>query len=198
VALPEREPFLECEQRCTVVNMSVHGPTLVTVQVLDTAAAILAKDPAASLGQIAVSAGMGRTTLHKQFPTRHDLLVAVASRALDLGEAVVAAAPADSDPLRRMITDLLPYGAYLTLLTAQPEVFADDAINSRTDALEAPIAAIVAGAGAIRPGVPEWWLVRSLHALLFTAWDLVQEGWLAPRDAPDLVLSTFTGGVLTR
>lgn len=168
------------------------------VPVLDTAAAVLAKDPAASLGQIAVAAGIGRTTLHKQFPTRHDLLVAVASRALDLGEAVIAAAPADPDPLRRMVTELLPFGAYLTLLTAQPEVFADDSVTARTDALAAPITAIVAGAGTLRPGVPEWWLIRSLHALLFTAWDLVQEGWLAPRDAPDLVLSTFTGGVLTR
>ncbi|MFB6721186.1 TetR/AcrR family transcriptional regulator [Kribbella sp. NPDC056345] len=167
-------------------------------QVLDTAAAVLAKDPAASLGQIALAARIGRTTLHKQFPTRHDLLVAVASRALDISESVVAAAPDDPDPLRRMVVDLLPFGACLTLLTAQPEIFSDDAITSRTDALTAPIAAIVASAGTIRPGVPDWWLVRSLHALLFTAWDLLQAGWLAPRDAPDLVLSTFTGGVLTR
>jgi AcrR family transcriptional regulator len=166
--------------------------------VLDTAAALLAKDPAASLGQIAVSAGIGRTTLHKQFPTRHDLLVAIASRALDIAESVISAASADPDPLRRIVVDLLPFGAYLTLLTAQPEVFADESVNARTDALTGPIAAIVAGAGTVRPGVPDWWLVRSLHALLFTGWDLVQEGWLAPRDAPDLVLSTFTGGVLTR
>ncbi|MFI5733550.1 TetR/AcrR family transcriptional regulator [Kribbella sp. NPDC051587] len=171
---------------------------LVSAPVLDVAAAVLAKDPAASLGQIALAAGIGRTTLHKQFATRHDLLVAVAARALDIGEAVIAAAPADADPLRRMVVDLLPFGAYLTLLTAQPEVFADDDVTSRTDALTAPIAAIVAGAGSVRTGVPDWWLVRSLHALMFTAWELVQGGWLAPRDAPDLVLSTFTGGVLTR
>ncbi|WP_344145835.1 TetR/AcrR family transcriptional regulator [Kribbella yunnanensis] len=167
------------------------------VQVLDIAAAVLARDPAASLGQIAAAARIGRTTLHKQFPTRHDLLVGVASRALDISESVIAAAPADPDPLRRMVVDLLPFGAYLTLLTAQPEVFADEAVTARTDALTAPIAAIVAGAGIVRPGVPDWWLVRSLHALLFTAWDLLQAGWLAPRDAPELVLSTFTGGVLT-
>jgi AcrR family transcriptional regulator len=166
--------------------------------VLDTAAAVFAKDPAASLGQVAGAAGIGRTTLHKQFPTRHDLLVAVAARALDISETVIAAAPDDPDPLRRIVVDLLPFGAYMTLLMVQSEVFAEDAITSRTDAMAAPIAAIVAGAGTVRPGVPDWWLVRSLHSLLFTAWDLVQAGWLAPRDAPDLVLSTFTGGVLAR
>jgi len=168
------------------------------VPVLDTAAAVFAKDPAASLGQVAGAAGIGRTTLHKQFATRHDLLVAVASRALDISETVIAAAPADPEPLRRIVVDLLPFGAYMTLLIVQSEVFAEDAITSRTDAMAAPIAAIVAGSGTVRPGVPDWWLVRSLHSLLSTAWDLVQAGWLAPRDAPDLVLSTFTGGVLTR
>ncbi|MFK4084645.1 TetR/AcrR family transcriptional regulator [Kribbella sp. NPDC020789] len=175
--------------------MSVH---LLSAPVLDTAAAVLAKDPSASLGQIALAAGIGRTTLHKQYATRHDLLVGVASRALDISESVIAAAPADPDPLRRMVADLLPFGAYLTLLTAQPEVFADDTITSRTDALTAPIAAIAGTAGSVRTGVPDWWLVRSLHALVFTAWDMVQSGWLAPRDAPELVLSTFTAGVLAR
>ncbi len=166
--------------------------------VLDTAAAVLAKDPAASLRQVAGAAGIGRTTLHKQFPTRHDLLVALAARALDISESVIAAAPDNPDPLRRIVVDLLPFGAYMTLLIVQSEVFDENAISSRTDAMAAPIAAIVAGAGTVRPGVPDWWLVRSLLSLLFTAWDLVQAGWLAPRDAPDLVLSTFTGGVLTR
>lgn len=168
-----------------------------STHVLDTVAAVLAKDPAASLGQVAGAAGIGRTTLHKQFPTRHDLLVAVAARALDITESVIADAPEDPDPLRRTVVDLLPYGAYMTLLMQQPEVFSDEAIIARTDATIAPIAAIVATAGSIRLGVPDWWLSRSLHSLLFTAWDLVQFGWLARRDAPDLVLSTFTNGVLT-
>jgi AcrR family transcriptional regulator len=177
----------------TVVH-TVVPPT--ALHVLDTAAAVLAKDPSASLGQVAGAAGIGRTTLHKQFPTRHDLLVAVASRALDITESVIASAREDPDALRRLVVDLLPYGAYMVLLMQQPEVFSDDTIIARTDATIGPIAAIVGIAGRIRPGVPEWWLSRSLHSLLFTAWDLVQFGWLAPRDAPDLVLSSFTGGVL--
>jgi AcrR family transcriptional regulator len=172
------------------------GARAILDPILDTAAAVLAKNPAASLGQIAAAAGIGRTTLHKQYPTRFDLLVAVASRGLDITESVIVAAPSDPDPLARLVVDLLPFGAHLTLLMQQPEVFGDDAITARTDAIAAPIAAIVAGAGTIRPGVPDWWLVRSLHSLLFTAWDLVQLGWLAPRDAPNLVVSTFTGGVL--
>lgn len=178
--------------------VQVDGTAFATLPtILDTAAAVLAKDPAVSLGQIAAAAGIGRTTLHKQFPTRYDLLVAVASRGLDIIESVTAAASVDPDPLRRLVGDLLPFGAHMTLLMQQPAVFTDDAITARTDATAAPIAVIVANAGSIRPSVPDWWLVRSLYSLLFTAWDLVQMGWLAPRDAPDLVLSTLTRGVLT-
>jgi len=44
----------------------------------------------------AAAAGIGRTTLHKQFPTRLDLLVAVASRGLDIIESVTAARPGSS------------------------------------------------------------------------------------------------------
>ena len=44
----------------------VDGTAIATLEpILDTAAAVLAKDPAASLGQVAAAAGIGRTTLHK-------------------------------------------------------------------------------------------------------------------------------------
>ncbi len=165
---------------------------------LDIAAGVLVTDPAASLGQVAGAVGIGRTTLHKQYATRHDLLVAIAGRALDVSDSAIAAAAGDPAPLSRLITDLLPYGAHMTFLMQQPEVFADDSIVGRTDAMAPAIAAIVAADGPIRDGLPDWWLVRSLHSLLFAAWDLVQLGWLAPRDAPRYVLSTFTEGVLAR
>ncbi len=44
---------------------------------LDVAAGVLVADPAASLAEVAKAAGIGRTTLHKQYATRDDLLCAV-------------------------------------------------------------------------------------------------------------------------
>ena len=73
-----------------VVNMSVHvtarstRPTL-----LDVAAEVLVADPSASLADVAAAASIGRTTLHKQYATRDDLLRAVAHRSIDLWSAAI-------------------------------------------------------------------------------------------------------------
>src|SRR5262249_21782471 len=73
----------------TVVNMSVHPRTPeVSVRVkrplLDVVAEVLVADPAAALAEVAAAAGIGRTTLHKHYATRDDLVTAVAHRAIDL------------------------------------------------------------------------------------------------------------------
>jgi len=55
---------------------------------LDVAAEVLVADPSASLTQVAEAAGIGRTTLHKQYATGEDLLRAVGHRVIDLWEQV--------------------------------------------------------------------------------------------------------------
>ncbi len=163
--------------------------------VLDAAAKLLVYDSGASLGEVATAAGIGRTTLHKQYPTRQELLLAIGRRALDASEAAIAVAAAADDPLGRLVEDLLPFGAYQTVLGQHYEVFQDEGIRHRAERVHAPLAALVGASVPVRAGVPDWWLVRALHAILFTAWDLVQMGWLAPRDAGGLVRSTFLHGI---
>ena len=86
----------EYEQKCMLLNMSVHtiaGERRGTrPSLLDVAAEVLVADPAASLAQVAHAAGIGRTTLHKHYATRDDLLLAVGHRAIDLWELAVAGA----------------------------------------------------------------------------------------------------------
>src|SRR5262249_62035047 len=57
---------------------------------LDVAAEVLVADPAASLAEVAAAAGIGRTTLHKQYATRDDLLCAVGHRGIDLWEQAIS------------------------------------------------------------------------------------------------------------
>src|SRR5262245_66641957 len=76
------------------MNMTVHPRTdEVSVRVkrplLDVVAEVLVADPAASLAEVAAAAGIGRTTLHKHYATRDDLVTAVAHRAMDLWEQAV-------------------------------------------------------------------------------------------------------------
>src|ERR1017187_9529305 len=65
---------------------------------LDVAAEVLVADPAASLAQVAEAAGIGRTTLHKHYATRDDLIHAVGHRVLGLWEQAVAEITGTDDP----------------------------------------------------------------------------------------------------
>ena len=59
---------------------------------LDAAVEVLVADPSASLAEVAEAAGIGRTTLHKHYPTRDHLLRAVGHRSIDRWEQMVAGA----------------------------------------------------------------------------------------------------------
>ena len=90
---------------------------------LDVAAAVLVADPAASMAEVATAAGIGRTTLHKHYATRADLLCAVGHRALDLLEQAIdeatAAEHADGG-LRALVAALIPIGPQLAFLWRTP------------------------------------------------------------------------------
>jgi hypothetical protein len=46
--------------------------------------------------------------------------------------------------------------------------------------------------------VPAWWVASALLGTIYTAWEAVTDGRLAPRDAPALVLRTVVDGVRRR
>ncbi|HEX7306932.1 hypothetical protein [Lentzea sp.] len=57
------------------------------------------------------AAGVGRTTLHKRYPTRADLVRAVASEALDLvDEAISGVDLGTDDAVDQLIARLVPLG----------------------------------------------------------------------------------------
>lgn len=61
---------------------------------LDIAADVLGANPSASLAEVAAAAGIGRTTLHKQYATRQELLKAIAVHVLDRAEEATRIAAA--------------------------------------------------------------------------------------------------------
>ena len=113
---------------------------------LDVAAEVLVADPAASLAEVAEAAGIGRTTLHKHYPTRDDLLRAVGDRALDLWEHAVAGITAAEDPdggLRAVIAAMIPIGPQLAFLWRTPAFDHITEIGAQWCAVEAATAAIL-------------------------------------------------------
>jgi AcrR family transcriptional regulator len=175
--------------------------------VLEVAAEVLVARPTASLAEVARAAGIGRTTLHKQYATRDDLLVAVAHRGLDLLHAAVADVelPPDvtdpdavADTLDRLVGSFVPLGPELAFLLRQPSLDDEPEVQRRFEALEPPLAALVRRgqqAGLLRTDMPDAWFVATLYAQVYVAWEGVATGWLAPRDAPDLVVRTLLEGL---
>lgn len=186
--------------------MSVHpaaGPLLrrAARPLLDIAATVLVSDPAASLAEVAEAAGIGRTTLHKHYSTRDDLLRAVGHRAIDLWEqavGAVATVTGDDAGLRDLIAAMIPNGPQLAFLWRTPAFDHDDEIQARWRAAEARCLAVLKQAqdrGMLSAVAADWWLLQTFYALIYTAAESVQAGRLAPRDAPALVLSTYLHGI---
>lgn len=189
--------------------MDVHSRAVARPSLLQIAAEVLVADPRASLGEVAAAAGVGRTTLHKRYPTRDALLLAVAHDSVDRfadavadsGIALLAphATAADAtDALRRLVEALVPLGARVEFLLRQPALDDDPALTARIEQLDAPVEEFVRRAqraGAVRGDVAVWWVVSTLYALTYSAWDGVARGRLAARDAPDLAFRTLWGGI---
>ncbi len=170
--------------------------------VLDAAAERLSKDARASLSEVAAAAGVGRTTLHRCFATRDDLLHALADEALDtVAAAIDSARPGDDDAataLRRVVEQLVELGPYLRFLNADPVIYDSPTLGRRWYEVFEPVAAAVRrgqDSGQLRADLPVDWVVDLLGGAVITAWDSVHEGRLAARDAPGVVATSLLAGV---
>jgi AcrR family transcriptional regulator len=168
---------------------------------LDVAAEVLVADPAASLAQVAEAAGIGRTTLHKHYATRDDLIHAVGDRALALWEQAVAKIAGEGNPdggLRAATEAMIPIGPQLAFLWRTPAFDHDQDLGLRWRAVEDATLAILVRArdrGEIAATVPDWWLLNTFYSMIYDAAESVRGGLLASRDAPGLALRTFLHGL---
>ena len=166
---------------------------------LDHAVQVLVADPGASLAEVAEAAGISRTTLHKHFATRDDLVRAVSMRAIDLWEQAVDAVDDGPDGgLRELMAAAIDCGPQLQFLWRNPALDSDDEFIQRYTRVEKRSLSVLLRAqelGAIAGGVPDWWLLQSFYALSYTAFEMVHAGRLARLDAPRLALSTLLRGV---
>lgn len=175
--------------------------------ILRAATQVLVVAPQTTLAELAVSLGIGRTTLHRLFPTRDDLLRAIAHEALDHLAVVYAQAGVNAVPqqpeeaitaVRRLVDALIPLGPSLMFLLRAAELDDDDAIARRSEEIDQPLVGCVVVAqanGDIDSSLPTWWVVETLLAAVYIGWEQIAKGRLAPLDAPDLVMRTWLGGV---
>ncbi|MET8760643.1 TetR/AcrR family transcriptional regulator [Lentzea sp. NPDC004782] len=166
-----------------------------SVHLLQTATSVLLRDPTASLGDVAKAAGVGRTTLHKRFPTRSALIRALANDALDLVESALSQVDFEADDaIEDLVTRLLVLEPRVSFLTRFPGLEKDDV---RILALDPPLLDLITRlqGSRLRRDLPAWWILRTLQSGLYQAWEAIVAGRLAPLDAPRFVLTTLFEGV---
>jgi AcrR family transcriptional regulator len=165
--------------------------------IVDTAIETLAVTPAAALGEIAAAAGVSRSTLHRHFADRADLVAAIdeeCRRRFDV--ATHRAEPTDGtglDALTRLCLEYFELGPVLGL------VFADNAIidpDEWPDDGEAGMIMVIRRGqrdGTVDPQLPCEWLIITFWVLLFGAWQAAQHGETQRRDVPGLLTRTLVG-----
>ena len=171
---------------------------------LDVVAEVLLAQPGASLAEVAEAAGISRTTLHKHYATRDDLVRAVGLRATEIYEQAVdrvADEPGTEAGLRQLLAAMIESGPQLAFLWRNPVLDEDHELTQRYIDAEKRCLAVLdraRSAGLIAASTPDWWMLQMVNSLVYTAAESVQYGKLAPLDAPDLALSTLLHGLGVR
>ena len=101
--------------------------------IVDAAIDTFARNPGASLSDVARRAGVGRASLHRYFPSRGDLVTAISRQCMDEIDAATAAALADArtarERLSRMMEAVVPLGDRYHFLAT--EAFHDESLQAR-------------------------------------------------------------------
>jgi AcrR family transcriptional regulator len=154
---------------------------------------------AASLGEVADSAGVGRTTLNRYFRDRSQLLRAVDDECRVRYETALSRARPDEgtglQALVRMSGELLQLGPVLGL------IFADNAVvdpDTWLDEEDNPLVrAMIRGYrdGSLDPDLPGDWIGTVVWTSLFAGHLVVRSGTRTSHEAAELLARTLTSGV---
>lgn len=147
--------------------------------ILDAAVRELSANAAVPLGEIATAAGVGRTTLHRYFPERADLLVAVTAHVDEQIASATTRARLDDGSARaalgRLCQEYFELGDVLTLMFNSPV-----APNGREWPDETPSDHSVRDAigrghaeGDVDAALGRDWVLNVVWSLLFSTWDMV-------------------------
>lgn len=152
--------------------------------------------------EIADRAGVGRTTIHRYFPGREDLIHAIALQAVNESEAAINKARLAESPVegavQRLAEALVPMGHRFHFLLEETQLYSDPEYLAAEERLVRPLKQLAERGrqeGSFRSDVPTAWIVDTLGALIFAAWEGVRDGRIAALDAPRLVATTVLSGL---
>jgi TetR/AcrR family transcriptional repressor of lfrA len=179
---------------------AVGGPRSRTRKaILDAAMTVLADNPGASLGDIASAAEVGRSTLHRYFAERSDLLRALALHVHALANAAIEHAEPDCGPpeeaLRRVVECQLDLGPIVPFVYNEPSIVSDAALAAELDTGDEVIVEILDRVATQGTAGPPGWPRLVFWALLNAGYDAARQG--TPRvQVVDAIMASLTQGTI--
>ena len=165
--------------------------------ILDAAVTVLARDSSASLGEVAAAAGVGRTTLHRYFAERSELMTALSVHTLERVAAATERAALDRgaapEALGRLCREYFELGDALTLMFNDPQIIAAESWREEAEHDRALFALIRRGQaeGTVDAAMSPVWIQYTLWALLYSGWSLMREESLPRHEALELCLRSL-------
>ncbi|MEU2563050.1 TetR/AcrR family transcriptional regulator [Streptomyces longispororuber] len=165
--------------------------------IIDAAVALVAADPTASLGDVAAAAGVGRTTVHRYFPERSDLLAAIGHDVLEKVAVATERARLDDGPaakaLERLCQEYFELGDGLTLMFESPQLATWSGWDEETAADQHFLRTVRRGHkdGSIDTALDEEWVRNLVWALLYSAWEHTRTSGASKHTAMTLCLHTL-------
>jgi len=171
-------------------------------RIIQTALKALARNPMATMDQIADLVGIGRATLYRHFSSREKLIQDLMVEAEKQFSQIVLPILNDIMPaqqkLENVVTQLIPLGASFHFLSYEPWHSGNPEIEKAyQDQLKSWRRLIkqLKDEQVIKITISDTWIAMCLDSLIFTAWEAIHSGDIAPNDAPHLVLQMFLKGI---
>ncbi len=180
------------------VETGVRGRTRKAI--LDAAMTVLSATPAASLSDIADAAEVGRSTLHRYFPERADLIRELALHVHAISNAAIAEADPLSGPpvaaLRRVVESQLELGPIVAYIYVDPAVLGDPELLAHLETGDEAVIEALERACAERANTPPGWVRRAFWALLQAGFESAQQDGTPRHQIVDAIMTTLTEGAI--
>lgn len=168
--------------------------------ILDAATTCLARDPDASINDIAKAAGVGRVTLYGHFESRAVLVAAVVARAMAEAESSLRGVDLTGDPAAALVRLIdaswqttLRYGALVVAAEKSMPVAEMAAAHGEPRERVRGLLEHGRAEGRFRTDLPVSWLVTTLHTVTHAAATSVYDGELAADEAARAIAATMLG-----
>ncbi|WP_020389188.1 TetR/AcrR family transcriptional regulator [Kribbella catacumbae] len=177
--------------------------------ILDAAVVVFSQRRTASLGDVAAEAGVARSTLHRYFADRAELVHALAADVLVAVEKTIDDSALDQgtprEALHRLAAGYFELGPRIFFLYNEPSFNApepDERVKGFFQKLEAsgkPIEALIERGhreGVFATSLSADWIIRMFWWMVYIGWEAVDEGALPRLSAPATILQTIEHGIL--